>query len=274
MSDYFYGQGKVSLAVRQPGKPLNLRWIGDVDQLTVSFAGRSQMKQQVQQGIVHNTQKHITHQSCQVSANFFTFSPENIALAVFGQSLATKARATKEVLPMGLVSGGRYALQQVNLWDVVIPGLVEGVDYHIDVNFGTLKIIKTPLIQPITVHYKYAGSDTVPFLTNKPLELMLRYEAVNLAEEMSPVLVELYRLQFDVADVLELINNETTLSSFELNADVLLDTTRPANDLFGQYGRYVIGRPITHTSQGELTPVTTTGAVGGTITTIYPKDAL
>ncbi|HAT8009588.1 TPA: hypothetical protein ACHWKL_003593 [Providencia stuartii] len=273
MSDYFYGQGKVSLAVRQPGKPLNLRWVGDVDQLTVSFASRSQMKQQAQQGIIHNAQKYVTHQSCQVSANFYTFSPENIALAVFGRTLTTKARATKEVLPMGLVAGGRYALQQVNLWDVVIPSLVEGVDYYIDVNFGTLEILKTPLVQPITVHYKYAGGDTVPFLTNKPLELMLRYEAINLAEEMSSVLVELYRLQFDVTDALELINNATTLSSFELNADVLLDTTRPANDLFGQYGRYVISRPIIHSSQGELSPVITTGAVGGTITTVYPRDA-
>ncbi|MEX6145614.1 hypothetical protein AB6G46_16000 [Providencia hangzhouensis] len=273
MSDYFYGQGKVSLAVRQPGKPLNLRWVGDVDQLTVSFASRSQIKQQAQKGIVHNTQKHITHQSCQVSANFFTFSPENIALAVFGKSLVTKARATKEILPMGLVAGGRYVLQQVNLWDVVIPGLVEGIDYHVDVNFGTLEILKTPLIQPTTVHYKYAGNDTIPFFTNSPLELMLRYEAVNLAEDMSPVLVELYRLQFDVSDALELINNATTLSSFELNADVLLDTTRPANDLFGQYGRYVIGRPITHSSQGTLEPIITTGAIGGTITTVYPRDA-
>ncbi|MCG9952280.1 hypothetical protein MIB43_020455 [Providencia rettgeri] len=274
MSDYFYGQGKVSLAVRQPGKPLNLRWVGDVDQFTVSFASRSQMKQHAQQGIVHNTQKHITHQSCQVSANFFTFSPDNIALAVFGRTLSTKARATKEVLPIGLVAGGRYALQQVNLWDVVIPGLADGVDYRIDGNFGTLEIIKTPIVQPITVHYKYAGSDTIPFLTNKPLELVLRYEAVNLAEDMSPVLVELYRLQFDVTDVLELINNATTLSSFELNADALLDTTRPVNDLFGQYGRYVISRPITHSSQGTLEPIITTGAVGGTITTVYPKDAL
>ncbi|EJD6370890.1 hypothetical protein ROW55_022330 [Providencia rettgeri] len=272
MSDYFYGQGKVSLAVRQPDKPLNLRWVGDVDQLTVSFASRSQMRQQAQQGIVHNTKKLMTHQSCQVSANFFTFSPENLALAVFGRTFSTKARASKEVLPMGLVAGGRYALQQVNLWDVKIPSLVEGVDYRIDVNFGTLEIIKTPLVQPITVHYKYAGCDTIPFLTNKPLELMLRYEAINLAEEMSPVLVELYRLQFDVTDALELINNATMLSSFELNADVLLDTTRPANDLFGQYGRYVISRPITHSSQGTLEPVITTGAYGGTITTIYPKD--
>lgn len=273
MSDYFYGQGKVSLAVRQPGKPLNLRWVGDVDQLTVSFASRSQMKQHAQQGIVHNTQKYITHQSCQVSANFFTFSPENIALAVFGRSLSPKAHATKETLPMGVVAGGRYALQQVNLWDVVIPGLVDGVDYRIDTVFGALDILKTPITQPITVHYKYAGNDTVPFLTNKPLELMLRYEAINLAEEMSPVLVELYRLQFDVTDALELINNATTLSSFELNADVLLDTTRPSNDLFGQYGRYVISRPITHTSHGTLEPMITTGALGGAITTVYPRDA-
>lgn len=270
MSDYFYGQGRVSLAVRQPGKPLNLHWVGDVDQLTVSFASRSQIKQQAQQGIVHNTQKHITHQSCQVSANFYTFSPENIALAVFGQTLSTKARATKEVLPMGLVSGGRYALQQVNLWDVVIPGLVEDIDYRIDVNFGTLEIIKTPLIQPITVHYKHAGNNTIPFLTNKPLELMLRYEAVNLAEEMSPVLVELYRLQFDVVDALELINNANTLSSFELNADVLLDTSRPSNDLFGQYGRYVFSR-LLDKSQGVLEPMMTTAAYGGEITTIHPK---
>lgn len=273
MSDYFYGQGKVSLAVRQPGKPLNLRWVGDVDQLTVSFASRSQMKQQAQQGIVHNTKKHITHQSCQVSANFFTFSPENIALAVFGKSLVTKARAAKEVLPMGLVAGGRYALQQVNLWDAVIPGLIEGVDYRIDANFGTLEILKTPLVQPITVHYKHAGSDTIPFLTNKPLELMLRYESLNLAEEMAPVLVELYRIQFDVTDALELINNATTLSSFELNADVLLDITRPANHLFGQYGRYVSSR-LLDKSHGLLEPMLTTAAYGGEITTIYPKEGV
>jgi hypothetical protein len=267
---YYYGQGRVLVATRQVGQALNMRWVGDVDRLTVTFANESQKRKVTNRGKIATVDKYVTHQECMVSANFYEHSLGNLGLALFGDSVNITARSGQQIIPPGVVAGGRYVLDNQNIWDVFIPGLIEGVDFNVDSLWGAIEVIKTPIVQPIIVKYKYAGGANVPLLTRDPIEVTLRYEGVNLAENMRPVLVELYRVQFDVASVLDFINNDTALSSFELSADVLLDTTRNINDVLGQYGRYVVVGDIDFSNEGHLKTVYTTSVVGGEITTVYP----
>jgi len=267
---YYYGQGRVEVATKQADTALNMRWVGDVDRLTVAFTNESQKRKIANRGKIATVDKYVTHQECLVSANFYEHSLNNLGMALFGNVVNIQARSGKQIIPRGVVAGGRYALEHQNIWNVFIDGLTENIDFTVDPLWGEIEILKTPIVQPITVKYKYAGSSSVPLLTCDPIEVMLRYKGVNLAENMRPVLIELYRVQFDAASVLDLINNDMALGSFELSADVLLDTTRSVNDVLGQYGRYVVVGDVDFTNTGHLKAIYTTGVASGEITTVYP----
>ncbi|EFP4633810.1 hypothetical protein H1D61_000782 [Salmonella enterica] len=267
---YYYGQGRVMLGVRTPGQAVNLRWVGDVDQLDISFNSESHKGRQSVNGVTGTATKYFTHHDCGVSANFYEYSAENLGLALFGQSLNQAAHAEQQSIGTGVIAKGRYPLAHQNVWGVFIHGLSEGVDFIVDSLWGVIEFLKTPRVQPVTVRYKHAGNVNIPILTTRPVEVMLRYEGVNLAESMRPVLVELYRVQFNPSETLGIITDGNALGSFELKGDVLPDLTRSATDVMGQYGRFVIVGNIDLSTASNMRVMTTTGIVGGAITTLNP----
>lgn len=269
--NYYFGQGKVSLGIRQANTAVNMRWVGDVDRLDIAFTSESQKKTISTRGKTGISEKYIIHHECLVSINFYEFSAENIGLAIFGQPIDFATQTEQEVIPAGIVIYGRYVMQHQNIWDVYIDGLTEGKDFMVDSLWGAVEFLRVPPVQPATVRYKHATNSSIPILTQAPAEVMLRYEGVNLAERMRPALVELYRVQFDPASALSMINNGDGLGSFTLSGDVLLDTSRSMNDALGQYGRYVVPGDIDLSAATKLRLMTTTAAAGGSITTINPE---
>lgn len=271
MSSYYYGQGKVYLAQRSNG-PLAWKWIGDVGELTVTLNTETKPRKRAINGRVSTIDRYITNEECQVKATLFERSCENLSAVLYGDCVVRRAQyVSNEIIPTGVKSGNRYALEYQNIWDVVIPGLTESVDYKVDRLWGTIDFIKTPVVQPVGVNYKHAGNTSIPVYTQKPVELALRYEGINQAEGDLPVLVELYRLQFDAAAAIDLINNANELASLDVTAEVLADITRNVNDVLGQYGRFVTIGMLDESASGKLTPVLTTGTIGGEITTVYPQ---
>lgn len=267
---YYYGQGRVMLGVRTPGQAVNMRWVGDVDQLDISFNSESHKGRQSVNGVTGTATKYFTHHDCAVSANFYEYSAENLGLALFGQSLNQAAHAEQQSIGTGVIARGCYPLAHQNVWGVFIHGLTEGVDFIVDSLWGVIEFLKTPRVQPVTVRYKHAGNVNIPILTTRPVEVMLRYEGINLAENMRPVLVELYRVQFNPAETLGIITDGNALGSFELKGDVLPDPTRSVTDVMGQYGRFVIPGNIDLSGASDLRVMTTSGIAGGAITTLYP----
>ncbi|WP_347253447.1 hypothetical protein [Leminorella grimontii] len=269
-NNYYYGQGRVYLSPCINGVANAWRWVGDVGELTVELTHETQYQKQSINGRIGNIDNHIVSQEGVMKAVWFDRSPANLALLLYGKNVVRSARAISETLRPGVKAGGRYTLEYSSVWDVSISGLTAGTDYTVDERWGAIEFLKTPIVQPVTVKYKHAGNTSIPLLNEPPHKVALRYEGVNLAENEAPVLVELFRLQFDPVGVIDLINNDSALSGLEVQADVLLDISRSPHDVFGQYGRYVIC-PVMDSSSGTLTITTTTAGYGGEITTIYPK---
>lgn len=188
------------------------------------------------------------------------------------QGVRSQTSAQKETmfLPGAISAGERYTLDYPGVWDVFIPGLRVDIDYTVDPVWGAIEFITTPKRKPLTVNYKHAGSTSTAIYTKDPIELAVRYEGINLTEPGDSVIVELYRVDFDPAALIELINNANELPGVNTTGILLIDTLKSPHDVMGQYGRVVsVSEMISiHT---RLNPIYTTGGVGGEFTTIYPK---
>ncbi len=238
---YYYGQGKVFLGRRNAqGQAVSLRWIGDVGELQVALTTESFTHKESYSGQRAPVRRISTGKDGTVTATWYEHSPENLAILLYGEKVIIPAGTiTGEALPAGLTAGDRIPLAHQNVSAVKIGDLVEGTDYKLDARFGALEFLTTPATQPLSVNYAHAGSVNTSVFTNTPEELFLRYEGINLAENGAPVVVELYKVQYDPASALSLINTDTSLPGLETTATVLLDTERPDDAQFGRYGRVI-----------------------------------
>lgn len=268
---YYYGQGKVYLARRlNDGSSLNWRWVGDVSNLTVSLVVDRKTKKQSYGGQLAISHYHIIEQSGSVAALWHEHSPENLAVILLGNIISAEAGRETEVLTH-VTKGGRYSLRYPNIRRLSIEGLKEGIDYIVDKVFGAVEFLNTPSIQPVSVFFTYAGNTNTTLYTQKPEQLALRYEGINLAENGVPVLVELYKLEFDPISAMALINNSSSLAGLETNATLMLDTARSADDALGRFGRVANIAQVEAEVSTQTDMIYNTGSINGEFITIYPK---
>lgn len=237
---YYYGQGKVYLGRRNDaGQAVTMRWIGDVDSLEVALTTESFTHKESYSGHRAPVRRISTSKDGSVTSTWYEHSPENLAVLLYGEKVVVPAgTVTGEVLPAGIVAGDRVLLAHHNVSAVIITGLTLGEDYTVDLKFGAIEFITTPATPP-SVNYSYASSINTSMFTASPVDLFLRYEGINLAENGAPVVLELYKVQFDPVSALSLINTDTSLPGLETTAAVLLDTERPEDAEFGRYGRVI-----------------------------------
>lgn len=237
--DYYYGQGRVWLAP-YGGDAASWRWIGDVSSLTLKLAFEEKKTQSSVAGRLVTGQRYLTALSGALSATWYAWSAENLALVL--QAVRSRRRQSwaSETLPAGIVAGSHVALENTNVRDVLIEGLAPGIDFKVNPVFGTLDFLTTPASQPLTVEYDYSSGQTLALLTSKPKELMLRYEGINLADNNRAIFVELYRLSLDPISEAEFLNSDTEFPSLDTDAELLADLTRSPVDEMGQFGRIVI----------------------------------
>ncbi|MFB5082477.1 hypothetical protein [Raoultella sp. C349492] len=238
---YYYGQGKVFLARRNAqGQALAMRWIGDVDALEVALTSESFTHKESYSTQRAPVRRISTSKDGTVTSTWYSYSPENLAVLLYGEQVVIAAGTiTGETLPAGIAAGDRFALAHQNISAVEIAGLIAGTDYTVDAKFGAIEFLTAPANQPLSVNYTHASSINTSMFTSTPVDLFLRYEGINLAENGAPVVVELYKVQFDPVAALSLINTDTSLPGLETTAAVLLDTERAEDAQFGRYGQVI-----------------------------------
>ncbi|AKO47557.1 hypothetical protein A6041_04610 [[Haemophilus] ducreyi] len=238
---YSYGQGKVYLAERLPnGQAGAFRWVGDVSELNVSLTVEDFTHKESYSGNRQEVRKIITGKSGEVSVKFHEMSKENLSLMLLGEASTIKAgNVAKEALPDDIKVGDRIALAHQNVSDVKIAELKENTDFVVDAIFGTIEFLKEQKSKKLTVAYNYGDVDVIALLTTNPKDLFLRFEGINLAEENEWSLVELYKINFNPTEALNLINNENALDALSAKAKVLADTTKTGDSTLGRFGRVV-----------------------------------
>ncbi|CUZ00501.1 MULTISPECIES: phage tail tube protein [Serratia] len=238
MSDFYYGQGKLYLARRNAaGQALSWRWVGDVSALSLELEFDEKKSKASIGGQLVDSTRYVSAINGKVTSTWHEYSKENLEVLLYSNIINKTPNIVKgEILPLGIKAGDNISLRYPNVFGVSVDSLTVGDDYIVDPLWGVITFLKTPTQQPV-VDYAYVGHVSLPLINSSSKEFSLRYEGVNLAEQQSHILVELYRVSFDLISNLSLINNDSNLSELETSSVILHDATKLSDSELGQFGR-------------------------------------
>lgn len=246
---YLFGRGRVSLASKSAitGLPGVFTWLGNVASLefaleveklehTESYSGQNLLDVSL-----------VTSKKGTFTARPENFDADALAFGLYGNKVTVAgSTVTNELLPTGLVVGDEVFSVRQKISSLVITDstgspitLVNNTDYQImDADTGRIKILNvTALVQPFKLAYTYGSSKAVGMFVATPANKWLRYEGINLANNNSKVILDLYRVQVDPMSSLPMISDGNTVAGYDLKGAVLLESLISSSDTLGQYGQ-------------------------------------
>lgn len=184
-----------------------------------------------------------------ITSSLENLSEENMALVLHA---AVQAQSTTPVtgmaLPDSLAEGDVVKLPDVKPTSVSIedsegtPNTLPSGQYTVDADFGTITLddITTggPYTQPFKVSYTPGAASSVPIFTDDAPERMLWFQGKNTVTG-EKLLIELYRVLIPVSMLDALKHAEGAYGNIPFNPKILADTTRPTDDVLGQFGRII-----------------------------------
>lgn len=192
--------------------------------------------------------------SGEVTFSYATVEDKKFAVAVLGtvnEADVGTTPVTGEILPPGMIAGDVYFLGGLehhrNITSLVVtdsatsPGSpVVTTNYTLDAEHGLLTIVDPGVFtQPFIVAYSYQDPASVSMLSAGQPEYFLRQENINKANNNDPGSLELYRVRFDPASLIDFLSDE--LQVLELKGSVLADPSKAVTDTeFGQFGRRIL----------------------------------
>ena len=244
---YFSGQGKLFIASRlSSGLPGPLRFLGNVPELKIGLKTEKLEHKESTSGQRLTDLSLITGKSSSIEFPLEDFSQDNLALALFGnKSSIAASTVTAEVMPTAAV-GDYLRLRYGKVSAVVVKDsagtpatLTLGTDYSINsADHGSIKILNLgAFTQPFKVDYSYALQANVGMFQAAAVDRWLRFEGLNTANELKPVLVELYKVSLDPLSELALIGDN--LTKLTLSGAALYDDLKVGDAVLGQFGRVV-----------------------------------
>lgn len=165
------------------------------------------------------------------SMNLHQLSPENLALALFGNTTAVTAAPVTDEVHAGY-KGGLIRLD--NLPDPATPVVVTNsagtTTYDVDVDYvqtkSGIEITSASTIveaADLKISYTKLPADVVQLLSNAADEYSLTFEGLNEAKSGRAVVVDLHKVKFSPAQKLDLIGDD--FAGLEITGEVLLDDT-------------------------------------------------
>ena len=245
---YFSGQGKVFVADRDGnGNPGVFRDVGNVPALSITLETDVLEHQESRTGSRLTDLRLVRDRKANISMTLESFNTKNLQMLLYGTTASGSVTpVTNEASPAGLAVGDIVALGSPHVTSVAVNTYSGGTawvldtDYSLDATAGLITILSVSKGTRIEVDYTPAASTVVPIFKDVSKERYIRFVGLNTANSNTPVTVELYRVAFDPASTIDLINDE--LAQFELAGSVLYDSTRDTgnqNSVLGGFGRII-----------------------------------
>lgn len=243
MKDFSF-QGKVRLGERVAGgKPGKLRWVGDAPVCTVELSTTSENRTESYSGNRLTSATLQTAKEANLSLTLNWADGDNLALGMYGAVTNVAAGSvTGELLPTGLVAGDEVVLANGGVSALVItdsavtPATVPPANYSLEsADGGVVKFLNVgAFVQPFKAAYSRRASVDVTMFTESPPERYLYLDGINTVDG-ARVLVDLYRVKFNPATSIPLINEG--FGQLELTGVVLFDSEAAADTALGGFGR-------------------------------------
>lgn len=240
MSDrYVLGQGKVffdeidPVTKRAMGKS---RFIGNVpeDGFVISPTVQRVDHMESYSGYNRKDVSIETQQMATFTVRMEDISKENLAIAMFGESL-TIANGTVSAEPHTAHLGYSFHLNRINLTSFTSltsaggspTTYVAGTDYIVrDLKTGEIFIpadSDIPDASAVRANYVAGAMDRVSAYSRTNTELWVRFNGRNMANQLSPVVAEVFKARFSPAAALDFIKNSFPGMQLELQGEVLFE---------------------------------------------------
>jgi len=247
----FRGQGKVFLGLRDSnGNPQNLRYVGNVPELKFTLDVTTLEHKESWSGQNLTDKRIDTEKKASASMTLESIQKDNLALAFRGtiQTVSAGTAITGEVLGGGSTAaavGDILCFAKRNASAVVIKDstgspktLVLNTNYKLNAKGGHIELLDIttggPYVQPFKADYTPGACVEVGLLTAGSVEYYLRFEGLNTADANEPVIIDLYKVQFDPSKDFSMIMDD--FAKFVLDGACMMDSARASNAALGQFG--------------------------------------
>lgn len=247
-TDYLLLRGALKIADRgADGTPGALEDVGEFSMFEISvtteYADNFQTRTAISTQDLHVAKKITANAEMKVKAATL----KNIAHAMYGEETEDSGAPLANVaFPNGIADGEEHLVpgRPIGLSNVVIHDsagepatLDEGDDYTVDLDYGAVKFLNvTGFTQPFKISCNTSAAKGVKFMTKRSQEKFLVLQGVNIADNDTPVVVEIPRGALEPADKLQLKTEE--VAEFTFKVVMLSDPTLAPSGPLGQYGRY------------------------------------
>lgn len=233
MGEYSYiGKGKVYLSKRGTDK---LRFVGNCEKVELSFNEETKELKDFTQagGGVANSVSRID--KVELGLNLFDYSPENLSLAMFGESSNVAAGSISSEMHI-LNKNHLTKLSHSHVSNVVVTDSLTSSVYQQDVDYEVVNAGIIPLElggisdgTDVLIDYDYGASDIVHALMNSGDEYRFVFDGLNEAQSGKKVVLEVYRVKFTPAASLSFIGDD--FASIEITGTALSYSSFVGNGL-------------------------------------------
>lgn len=252
---YFRGQGKLYIGTRDSlGNPQALRWVGNVPELKLGLTVDNIEHKESFSGQALTDLKIPKGKSTSLNFTLEEFNKDNLALALFGTSLAVAASTaiTDEklggtpdvtVLAAGQVftSAKRNVGGTVTLKDSTVSTpktLTEGTHYSLEPISGTITLLDVttggPYLGPLKLSYTPGISTEIGMFSAAQTDLFLRFVGMNGADSGKIVTIDLYKVNLNPTKELSMITED--LAQLQIEGAALMDVLKSSSASLGQFG--------------------------------------
>lgn len=251
-ANFFSGQGQVIVHKRNAAGIIGGGFLlGNVPKFEVkpTMERREHQESQSGQRLIDKVQ--TTTKGGTLDMTLEDIRHDNLALLLSGKKVTLAAGSytsgSPDTFPTGLVVGNYVKLSRPNVSSLVITDsagtpatLTAGTHYRLsDAKHGYVEILSLgAFTQPFKAAYSYGETKVVTmYEADDNDEYWVYFAGVN--TEGTPdqsVGMDIYRVVFNVADLVALINQEQ--GSFDITARILRDNVRAADANFGGFARW------------------------------------
>ena len=229
---YLLGQGKVYFDLIDPITKLGMgkaRFVGNVPEDGLVLTPTVQKVEHMESQTGKNRKDAVLYpgQSLQVTVRMENIDVENLAQAIFG---------TSATIPQGTVTnethiahrGYSFFLNRPNVtsFTSLAPTAVLGTDYNVNLKTGEVFIPKNSAIDDaseVQCSYIAGAINRISGYTATNTELWVRFNGVNMADKLTPIVAEVFRVSFNPASALDFIKNAFPGMQLELQGEALYE---------------------------------------------------
>lgn len=242
-SDYYSGQGLVMLATKDgtTGEPQGFIPVGNVTDVTLNTEITKDEHKESMSGQRAVDKVLGTETKVNFSATFESINQENLAYALRGatvdvpagsQSATAYTARLGKIVPLGHISVSSVVVQDQA--DTIT--YVEGDNYRLDTKTGSIYLMTAAEqtaagaansitdLDELHIAYSYADQKKLDALTAPSQVRWVRFEGLNTADDLNPVVIDIFKMESDLLAQLSLISDD--IQSMEITGSVLSDDTR------------------------------------------------